>query len=110
MAEQEASLGDFLLELLPCVNLADAVVTEFQSPCIDILLNLVKQVLNPLAQSLNRSSNLLSGITAGNLYCSVRKVARTDGKTYRNSLKLPFSELESGTQGVTVIYLDTVAV
>ncbi len=55
MAEQEASLGDFLLELLPCVNLADAVVTEFQSPCIDILLNLVKQVLNPLAQSLNRS-------------------------------------------------------
>lgn len=55
MAEQKTSLGDFLLELLPSVNLADAAVTEFQSSCIDILLNLVKQVFNPLAQSLNGS-------------------------------------------------------
>ena len=43
MAEKEATLGDLFLELFPCVNLADAVITELERLCIDVSLDIIKK-------------------------------------------------------------------
>ena len=109
MAEQEASLGNFFLELLPCVHLADIVIPEFEGSCIDILLNVHKQVLNSLCKAFNRHGYLLKSITTGNFHGTVSKVAGTDCKAYRNSLELPLRKLEARTEGVAVVNLHAVA-
>ena len=110
MAEKEASVLDSLLELLPSVNLGYVGVAEIQSLCINIVLNVLQKVLDSFSETLYRNGNLLKGVAAGKFHGACSQIARSHGKTYRNSLEFPFSELESRTQSVPVINLDRVSV
>ena len=110
MAEQEASLGDFLFELLPGVHLTDVVIPEFEGSGVNVVLNVHEQVFNALCKSFHRCGYLFEGVTAGNLHCPVCKVTGSHCKAYRNALELPFCKLETRAEGVAVINLDAVAV
>ena len=52
VAEKETSLGDLFLELFPSINLADVIITELESLCIYILLNIVKKVCYDICNTL----------------------------------------------------------
>ena len=54
MAEKESSLCDLFLKLLPCIDLADAVVTELESLCLDVCLNVVEKSCDHVCNALLR--------------------------------------------------------
>ena len=105
MAEQEASLGDFGLELLPSVHLAHICITECESLLIDVFLNVIQQFGNMLRNAFTGYGSLLSGVPACNFKCAFSKVTRPHCYTHRHSLELPFGELEARTESVPVVNL-----
>ena len=110
MAEKEASFLDFLLELLPSVNLGYVGVAEVQRLYVNVVLNVLQKVLDSFSEALYRNGNLLKSVAAGKFHGACSQIASSHGKTYRNSLEFPFSKLESRTQSVPVITLDCVSV
>ena len=60
MAEKESALCDLFLELLPCIDLADAFVTELESLCVDIVLDIVEKVCDNLRDAFLRMRSLLT--------------------------------------------------
>jgi len=107
VAEKESSLGYLFLELFPGIDLADIVIAELESLCVDVVLNLVKKRCNHVCNTFLRVRSLLAGITACKLHSTVLEVTSTHCKTYRNTLELPLCELESRTESVTAVDLDS---
>ena len=107
MAEKESALGDLFLELFPGVYLADVVITELESLCIDVVLDLVEKRCYHVCNTFLRMRSLLAGITACKLHSAVLKISSAHCKTYRNTLELPLCKLESRTESVTAVDLDS---
>ncbi len=53
MAKEKAAFLDFNLEILPGVNLADGGVAERKGLVVDILLDVLQQVDNPVLKAVN---------------------------------------------------------
>ena len=106
MSEQEAALLNLLLELIPCVDLVGHVQALLQGLVIDVLLNLLKQILDILLDALERCAVLLERVTAHDLDGALLNVARTQNQTHRHSLELVVGKLEAWTLVVGIVILD----
>ena len=72
----------------------------------DILLDILKQLLNVFCDTLDWASFLFQSIAAHYLDCSVLQIASTQYQTYRNTLQLVVGKLKSRTFVISIVKLN----
>ena len=106
MGEDEATLFDFLLELVIGLDGAGHRLAHGLRLLKEVLLNVIEHLLNGVFDSFEREHALLVGISSEHLDCAVLKVAETESEADGNTLDLIIGKFETGTFVVGVVELD----
>ena len=106
VAEEEAALFDFDEELVPGVNSAGISFAIVTTATEQVLLYLIHQLRHVVGNAFDRHGYFFQGIATAHFASAILKVARTDGETHGNALKLVLGELPAGLVLGTVIILD----
>ena len=106
MAKEEAAVLDALLKFFVVVTFVDVLVSVVEGLLEDIVLNVLKQLLNIIGDTVDRACFLLQCVATHNLKSSFLKIARTHNKAYRYTLKLVVGKLESWALVGSVVILN----
>ena len=105
MSQNEAAFFNLFLEFLVAVHAGDAAVAVIERFLIDICLNVLKQILHVLFDTLAGTCLLLQCIATHDFHCIVLQVAATHHQTNGNTLHLIVGKLEARTFVVGIVVL-----
>ena len=110
MCHYEATGLNLLTEVIPVIAAVGVCGAEVKSTLVEILLDLIQQILDPLADALVGDGLLLQRISAHHLYRALLDVAGSAGKANRYALHLVLRELPPRlfVVSVVVLHLDVV--